>query len=86
MKEIFLQLVLLLVCIWINSYHHSRKCHNFDIKGRYNILYSSYIREYMKCSYRGVIMVSMQGSWESRIIILKLAIFFIQKKPVLAGV
>ena len=31
-------------------------------------------------------MVSMQGSWESRIIILKLAIFFIQKKPVLAGV
>ena len=40
----------------------------------------------MKCSYRGVIMVSMQGSWESRIIILKLAIFFIQKKPVLAGV
>ena len=51
MKEIFLQLVLLLVCIWINSYHHSRKCHNFDIKGRYNILYSTYIREYMKCSY-----------------------------------
>ena len=44
MKEIFLHFVLLLVYIWITSYHHSRKCHNFDIKGRYryNILYSTY--------------------------------------------
>ena len=42
MKEIFLHFVLLLVYIWINSYHHSRKCHKgFDIKGTYNILYSS---------------------------------------------